>query len=122
MEGKAMAKWTPVPSMFACSGMLTVSLSGSSSLYSSTGIVTPGSVVDNDQKPILPVLLDGHGNRVCIEDGKFKLTVNDGTGPVEYTIPDDIEQLKEKIVHLEKVFNDKFVFSGNGEEKEEELI
>ena len=115
-----MAKVLPlVPSMFASSGMLTVSLSGSS-MYASTGIVTPGSVVN--EKPQLPVLLDGHGNRVCIEDGKFKLTVNDGTGPVEYTIPDDIEQLKQKVADLSKVFDDKFVFNGNGEEKEEELI
>ena len=72
------------------------------------------STVSPAPYPYTPILVDGAGNVVRVEDGGLRLQMKDGT---VYELPGDIEKLRERVTRLEKVFEGTFVMGG--EEKKE---
>ena len=82
-------------------------------------VTTVGTVVGFPREE--PALVDGNGNVVVEENGKIIFKRTDGHGHyVEFVLPDDLNELQVRNAELEKVFDDKFAFSGD--EKERELV
>ena len=84
-------------------------------------VTTVGTVVGFPREE-QPMVVDGRGNVVVEENEKIIFKRADGHGHyVEFVLPDDLNELQVRNAELEKVFEDRFVFSGD-EKEERELI